>query len=83
MAWIDQSWATCRQSICRDHLDPSIWQRNGVVHRCSVHVTRKEMSENTNIEWADHTANFWEGCQKVSPGCDHCYAEARLSLIHI
>lgn len=21
--------------------------------------------------------NFWEGCQKVGPGCDHCYAEAR------
>lgn len=21
--------------------------------------------------------NPWEGCQKVGPGCDHCYAEAR------
>jgi len=35
------------------------------------------MSENTNIEWCDHTFNPWEGCQKVGPGCDHCYAEAR------
>jgi len=35
------------------------------------------MSENTTIEWADHTFNPWEGCQKVGPGCDHCYAEAR------
>jgi len=35
------------------------------------------MSENTKIEWADHTFNPWEGCQKVSPGCDHCYAETR------
>lgn len=35
------------------------------------------MSENTKIEWCDHTFNPWEGCQKVSPGCDHCYAEAR------
>lgn len=35
------------------------------------------MSENTKIEWADHTFNPWEGCQKVGPGCDHCYAEAR------
>lgn len=35
------------------------------------------MSTNTAIEWADHTFNPWEGCQKVSPGCDHCYAEAR------
>lgn len=35
------------------------------------------MSENTNIEWTDHTFNPWEGCQKVGPGCDHCYAETR------
>jgi protein gp37 len=35
------------------------------------------MSENTAIEWADHTFNPWEGCQKVGPGCDHCYAETR------
>ncbi len=35
------------------------------------------MAENTKIEWADHTFNPWEGCQKISPGCDHCYAEAR------
>lgn len=35
------------------------------------------MAENTSIEWADHTFNPWEGCQKVGPGCDHCYAEAR------
>jgi protein gp37 len=33
------------------------------------------MAENTKIEWADHTFNPWTGCQKVSPGCDHCYAE--------
>lgn len=35
------------------------------------------MAENSKIEWCDHTFNPWEGCQKVSPGCDHCYAEAR------
>ncbi|CAM2340961.1 phage Gp37/Gp68 family protein [Burkholderia vietnamiensis] len=35
------------------------------------------MSENTKIEWCDHTFNPWEGCAKVSPGCDHCYAESR------
>lgn len=34
------------------------------------------MGENTKIEWADHTASFWEGCVKVSPGCAHCYAES-------
>ena len=31
----------------------------------------------TKIEWTDFTVNFWEGCQKVGPGCDNCYAEAR------
>jgi len=36
------------------------------------------MSETTGISWTEHTMNFWWGCQKVSPGCDHCYAE-RLS----
>ncbi|MEN8511997.1 phage Gp37/Gp68 family protein [Burkholderia sp. RS02] len=33
------------------------------------------MSENSKIEWADHTFNPFIGCTKVSPGCDHCYAE--------
>lgn len=33
------------------------------------------MAENTRIEWADHTFNPWTGCTKVSPACDHCYAE--------
>lgn len=35
------------------------------------------MSENTKIEWCDHTFNPWEGCQKAGPGCDNCYAEKR------
>lgn len=34
------------------------------------------MTANTKIEWADHTFNPWTGCTKVSPGCDHCYAES-------
>lgn len=34
------------------------------------------MGESTGIAWTDHTANFWMGCQRVSPGCEHCYAEA-------
>jgi protein gp37 len=37
------------------------------------------VSENTKIEWATHTFNPWEGCQKVGLGCDHCYAENRNS----
>lgn len=34
------------------------------------------MAENSKIEWTDHTQNFWVGCAKISPACDHCYAEA-------
>ena len=34
--------------------------------------------ENSKIEWTDHTFNPWIGCQKVSPGCDHCYAETMM-----
>jgi protein gp37 len=34
------------------------------------------MGENTKIQWADHTASFWEGCTKISAGCAHCYAES-------
>jgi len=30
----------------------------------------------TKIEWADHSQNYYDWhCEKVSPGCDHCYAE--------
>lgn len=32
------------------------------------------MSETTPIEWCDSTWSPWEGCTKVSPGCDNCYA---------
>lgn len=33
--------------------------------------------KDSKIEWCDHTFNPWEGCTKISPGCAHCYAEAR------
>lgn len=34
------------------------------------------MGTDTAIGWTDHTFNPWMGCTKVSPACDHCYAEA-------
>lgn len=34
------------------------------------------MAENTEISWCDATFNPWIGCTKVSPACDHCYAES-------
>lgn len=40
------------------------------------------MTKTTEISWTDFTVNFWEGCQKVGPGCDNCYAEARNVRFH-
>lgn len=33
------------------------------------------MSNQSTIEWTDASWNPVTGCTKVSPGCDHCYAE--------
>jgi protein gp37 len=33
------------------------------------------MGDVTKIEWADSTFNAWMGCQKISAGCDNCYAD--------
>ena len=35
------------------------------------------MGQTTKIEWCDGTANFWNGCTKVSEECANCYAEER------
>lgn len=35
------------------------------------------MAANSKIEWTDHTFNPWEGCEKISPACKHCYAADR------
>ena len=37
------------------------------------------MGVSTKIEWCHHTWSPWHGCTRVSPGCQHCYAE-RLSI---
>ena len=33
------------------------------------------MGADSAIQWTHHTFNPWRGCTKVSPGCEHCYAE--------
>jgi protein gp37 len=33
------------------------------------------MSQQSKIEWTESTWNPIRGCQKISPGCKHCYAE--------
>lgn len=37
---------------------------------------------NSKIEWTDTTWNVVTGCTKVSPGCDHCYAERLTERFH-
>jgi protein gp37 len=32
------------------------------------------MSDKSGIQWTDATWNPTSGCDRVSPGCDHCYA---------
>lgn len=31
------------------------------------------MGKNSKIAWCDHTWNPWQGCKKVSAGCENCY----------
>ena len=43
------------------------------------------MAEKSAIEWTESTWNPITGCDKISPGCKHCYAErmaARLKAMH-
>ncbi len=39
-------------------------------------------STKTGIEWTDRTWNPTTGCDKVSPGCTHCYAELLTKRFH-
>jgi protein gp37 len=51
-------------------------------------VDANAMSEHTGIEWCDSTANYWNGCTRVSEeehgggGCDNCYAESMNKWLH-
>ncbi len=37
----------------------------------------------TTIEWTDKTWNPTRGCSRISPGCEHCYAERQATrMIH-
>ena len=31
------------------------------------------MGDKTAISWTRYTWNPWRGCERVSPGCAHCY----------
>ena len=42
-------------------------------------MRNRRMGQNSAIEWTEATWNPLTGCDKISPGCTHCYAE-RMSL---
>ena len=41
------------------------------------------MGAKTDIAWTDASWNPITGCTKVSPGCDHCYAEAFAEMMAV
>ncbi len=40
------------------------------------------MARRSEIEWTDSTWNPLTGCTKISPGCEHCYAERMARRLH-
>jgi protein gp37 len=40
------------------------------------------VSQRTGIEWTDATWNPVVGCERISPGCAHCYAKAQWDQRH-
>jgi len=40
------------------------------------------MAQNSKIEWTQATWNPVTGCTKISPGCQHCYAERLAKRLH-
>ena len=40
------------------------------------------VADRSTIEWTEATWNPVTGCTKVSPGCDHCYAERIVERFH-
>lgn len=58
------------------HRDSSLIAKPGQATPARAEKVRRLLErEGTGISWADLTFNPWIGCQKVSPACDHCYAE--------
>lgn len=58
------------------HRDSSLIAKPGQATPARAEKVRRLLErEGTGISWADLTMNPWIGCTKVSPACDHCYAE--------
>src|SRR3954464_10673019 len=56
------------------------WPNSVVAVYCTKAISPRAgrdspMSNQSRIEWTDATWNPVRGCDKLSPGCTHCYAE--------
>ncbi len=40
-----------------------------------METNHAKLNDGTSIQWTNYSFNPWSGCSKVSPGCQHCYAE--------
>ncbi len=60
-----------RECKCGQSFRPKVGNQSGGVSGADG----GGMSQLTAIEWTDHTFNVAWGCMKVSPGCQHCYAD--------
>jgi protein gp37 len=59
---------------CRVYSDPNVCSILPALLDSVAWRERSFMSDKTAIEWTEATWNPVTGCDRVSPGCDHCYA---------
>jgi protein gp37 len=73
----EELWLTLFRNLTRtvrlDGLPRTILSNNVLYAGCGL--VGSFMSEYSKIEWTEATWNPVRGCQKISPGCKHCYAE--------
>ncbi len=65
-----QNWAACGRWDVRDGRELGI----GHWFHLSLGTERVAMANKSSIEWTQSTWNPTTGCDRTSPGCDHCYA---------
>src|SRR3954468_19530457 len=48
--------------------------RGGTVRAAGPAARKESVADGSGIEWTQATWNPTTGCDRISPGCDHCYA---------
>src|SRR5664279_162199 len=71
----DRATTVCPARACND-VRVTVWRR-GTLQRLQRQTPRNgwhPMADGSSIEWTEATWNPTTGCDRVSSGCDHCYA---------